>query len=117
VLRFQAVRNQEITFEDLIADLKKEDLAELTNELTEIIIGLILDCVDAHVGFVPNDPDAYDPYAEDEEDVDLAAADQGRGGTGGAHRCSCLYPGCLQRSGLCAHDTLGGEPDCRAHLV
>ena len=72
MLRFQAVRNQEITFEDLIADLKKEDLAELTNELTEIIIGLILDCVDAHVGFVPNDPDAYDPYAEDEEDVDLA---------------------------------------------
>ena len=72
MLEFQAVRDKEITFDELIAGLTKDDLARLTNEMFDTFLDLIRECVDADVQFVPDDPDAYDPYAEDEKDVDLA---------------------------------------------
>ena len=37
-----------------------------------MILDLIGECVDADVQFVPDDPDAYDPFAENEDDIDLA---------------------------------------------
>jgi hypothetical protein len=72
MLNFQAVRENKITFDELIAGLTKDDLVNLTNEMVDTIIELIQDCGDPDVFFVPEDPDAYDPFAEDEEDVDLA---------------------------------------------
>ncbi len=72
MLKFQAVRDKEITFDELIADLTKDDLARLTNEMFDTILELIRDCADVDVVFVPVDPDAHDPFAEDEEDIDLA---------------------------------------------
>jgi hypothetical protein len=72
MLKFQAVRDKEITFDELIADLTKDDLSRLTNEMFDTILDLIRNCTDTDVKFVPDDPDAYDPYAEDEKDVDLA---------------------------------------------
>ena len=72
MLNFEAVRNKELTFDELIAKLSKRDLATLTNEMVDTIQALIKDCEDSDVIFVPIDPDAYDPFAEDEEDVDLA---------------------------------------------
>jgi len=72
MLKFQAVRDKKITFDDLIVDLTKDDLARLTNEMIDTILDLIHDCVDVDVVFVPDDPDADDPFAKDEEDVDLA---------------------------------------------
>ena len=72
MLNFQAVRDKEITFDELIADLTKDNLANLTDGMFDAILSLIQDCVDADVRFVPDDPDAYDPFAEDEKDVDLA---------------------------------------------
>jgi len=71
LLNFQAVREKEISFNDLIAGLAKEDLVELTNEMIGTMLNLIQNCVDEDVTFVPKDPDAYDPFAIDEEDVDL----------------------------------------------
>jgi len=72
MLDFQAVRDKEITFDELIADLEKVDLALLTNEMINTILSLIRNSADEDVVFLPKDPDAYDPFAEDEGDVDLA---------------------------------------------
>lgn len=72
MLNFQGVRDKEITFDSLIADLTKEDLVQLTKEMTKTVLDLIVQCEDEDVRFVPDDPEAYDPYAEDEKDVDLA---------------------------------------------
>ena len=72
MLNFEAVREEKITYAELVADLTPDDLRDLTNEMVDTILDLIVDCVDADVVFVPDDPDAHDPYAENPEDVDLA---------------------------------------------
>ena len=72
MLDFEAVRNKEISLEAFVIDLHREDLVKLTNEMVDTILKLIYRCLDADVVFVPDDPDAYDPFAEDEEDIDLA---------------------------------------------
>ena len=72
MLNFKAVRDKEITFAELVADLTREDLRDLTNEMIDTILNLIADCADAEVFFEPLDPDAHDPFATRPEDVDLA---------------------------------------------
>lgn len=72
MLDFKAVRSGETTLNALVADLSKDDLQDLTNEMIDTVLDLITDCVDADVAFEPVDPEAHDPYAEREEDVDLA---------------------------------------------
>lgn len=72
MLNFEAVRNKEITFAELVAGLTSDDLGVLTNEMVDTMLGLIADCVDADVTFVPMDPDADDPFAATEEEVHLA---------------------------------------------
>jgi hypothetical protein len=63
VLNFQAFRNKEISFPELVAGLTRDDLRELTNEMIATILDQIAGCVDADVTFEPVDPQAYDPYA------------------------------------------------------
>jgi hypothetical protein len=72
MLDFTAVRKQEMTISELVADLSRDDLHHLTNEMIDTVLGLITDCVDEEVTFVPSDPDAHDPYAEKEDDIALA---------------------------------------------
>ncbi len=72
MLDFKAVRDEKITFAELVADLTRDDLHNLTHEIVDVILDLIADCVDADVTFVPTDPDANDPWAANPEDVDLA---------------------------------------------
>jgi hypothetical protein len=72
MLRFQAVRDDEITFDELVADLTRDDLRALTNEMIDTILGLIANCVDADVTFEPIDPEADDPYAPTPEEVNMA---------------------------------------------
>lgn len=72
MLNFQAVRDMEITFAELITDLRRDDLHDLTNEMVDTMLGLIADCVDADVIFEPFDPEAYDPFAATSEEVDLS---------------------------------------------
>ena len=72
MLDFKAVREGRISFADLVADLERDDLRDLTNEMVDTVLGLIADCVDADVAFPPEDPGAHDPYAATPEEVDLA---------------------------------------------
>ena len=71
-MNFHAVRNEEISFADLIAALKRDDLRDLTNEMVDTMLGLIAVCVDADVIFEPVDLEANDPFAEKPEEVNLA---------------------------------------------
>jgi len=72
MLSFQAVRDKEITFAELVTDLTRDDLRDLTNEMIDTMLGLIADCVDADVIFEPVDPQAHDSYAATPEEVNLA---------------------------------------------
>lgn len=72
MLDFSPVREKEITLNELAESLSRNDLHNLTIEMVETQLNLIRDCVDADVVFVPNDPDADDPFAERVEDIDLA---------------------------------------------
>jgi hypothetical protein len=72
MLDFTPVRNKELSMSRLVAGLTPDDLQRLTNEMVDTMLDLIQDCVDADVTFVPEDPEAYDPYAADEADVHLA---------------------------------------------
>ena len=71
-MNFQAVRDTEITFAKLIADLTRDELRDLTNEMIDTMLCLIAGCVDADVVFEPVDPEAHDPYAETVEEVCLS---------------------------------------------
>ena len=72
MLDFNAVRNKEKSWDELTADLSKDDLRDLTNEMVDTMLALIRDCTDADVLFEPDDPEAHDSYAADEKDIDLA---------------------------------------------
>ena len=54
------------------SELNPDDLARLTNEMIDQMLAMIAGCTDADVVFVPDDPGAYDEYAETADDVDLA---------------------------------------------
>ena len=71
MLDFQAVRDNEITFAGLVADLTRRDLATLTNEMINTILEMIMDCTDADVIFEPSDPEAHDPFAATPEEVNI----------------------------------------------
>ncbi|MEM7344312.1 MAG: DinB family protein [Chloroflexota bacterium] len=72
MLNFAAVRDKETTMGELCADLTINDLRDLTNEMTDTVLNLMTDCVDADVVFVPTDPDAHDAAADNPDDTDLA---------------------------------------------
>ena len=72
MLDFSVVFKKETTLAELTDGLAPSDLAALTNEVIDTIQGLIADCVDQDVTFVPNDPDAHDTYAASDEEADLA---------------------------------------------
>jgi hypothetical protein len=61
-----------MTWRQFTANLAKDDLRDLTNEMIATILGQIADCVDADVTFLPSDPDADDPFAVSEDEVRLA---------------------------------------------
>ena len=71
MLNFTAVRDGQITIGELVANLSRADLAALTDEMVDTILGLIADCVDADVTFEPVDPDADDPHAVTPEEVHM----------------------------------------------
>jgi hypothetical protein len=71
MLDFQAVRDNVLTLNELVADLGRDQLAELTNEMIDSILFLIADCEDDDITFEPIDPEAHDPYAETAEEVNM----------------------------------------------
>ena len=72
MLDFTAVRKKEMTIMELTADLTVDDLRQLTNEMIDYQLGMIVDCTDEDVTFLPSDPEAHDSFAAEEDDVDLA---------------------------------------------
>jgi hypothetical protein len=72
MLDFSLLEKKEVTISRLVADLTVDDLKQLTNEMIDRMLGMINQCEDFDVTFVPDDPEAYDPAAENEEDIDLA---------------------------------------------
>lgn len=56
----------------LVTDLTVNDLHRLTDEIVDKMLEMLGQCEDGDVTFVPDDPEAFDPAAEDEEDIDLA---------------------------------------------
>ena len=72
MLDFDDVRNKKTTFMRLVQELSIDDLRVFTNEMIDTQLALIADCVDADVTFVPQDPEADDPYAATPEEVNIA---------------------------------------------
>jgi hypothetical protein len=72
MLDFSPVRNNKMTFQQLVAGLTQVDLGRLTNEMIDAQLRLIAACLDCDVVFVPLDPDADDPYATTEAEKNLA---------------------------------------------
>lgn len=71
MLDFQAVHDQRITFDELVAELTINDLIDLTNEMIDTILDLIQECSDRDVVFEPEDPQANDPYAENPDEINM----------------------------------------------
>jgi len=72
MLNFQAFHDKQITYAELVAGLRKDDLVTLTDEMIHTTLALIAGCTDANVTFVPVDPRADDPYAATPEEVHMA---------------------------------------------
>jgi len=72
MLDFSAVRQKTKRIADLADGLTKEDLRSLTNEMIDTMMEMIAECVDADVILVPDDPEAFDPDAATEGEVDLS---------------------------------------------
>jgi hypothetical protein len=72
MLDFRPLRNKQATMAELVEGLTRDDLERLTHEMVDTVLDLISDCVDADVTFLPEDPEAYDPYAAEETEVHMA---------------------------------------------
>jgi hypothetical protein len=72
MLDFNLLEKKEVTIGRLVAGLTVDDLRQLTNEMIDTMLKMIDQCEDFDVTFVPDDPEAYDPAAANEEDIDLA---------------------------------------------
>ena len=72
MLDFAPVWDKEKSYSALAADLTVADLRRFTNDLIDHQLGLIANCTDADIVFVPEDPEAHDAYAGSEADTDLA---------------------------------------------
>jgi hypothetical protein len=71
MLDFGAIARKEKTMAELCGHLTIDELRDLTNEMADMVLGLIADCTDADVTFVPVDPEAQDDYAENADEVNL----------------------------------------------
>ena len=72
MLDFTPIYSQEMSMAEFAGRLDRSDLRSLTNEMIDAMQSLIAHCTDEDVIFVPEDPDAYDEFAEEEADLELA---------------------------------------------
>lgn len=72
MLDFKSVSSGEKSLDELLSGVGVAELRDLTNEFIDTMLGFLEGTTDADVTFQPTDPDADDPYAEDEDDRDLA---------------------------------------------
>ena len=67
MLDFTLVKNRSMTFSDMARDLTPADLRNLTNEMIDTMLSIVADATNEDVVFVPQDPNADDPYGIPEE--------------------------------------------------
>jgi hypothetical protein len=72
MLDFNPVRKKQITLNEISEGLTIKELKNLTEKMVDYQLQLIADCIDYDVTFIPEDLSAYDPYAENPEDISLA---------------------------------------------
>jgi hypothetical protein len=68
MLDFQPVREKQVSLQDLVRGLNKNDLRRELDAMYAEVERLIADCTDAEVTFIPTDNQADDPYAVDGEE-------------------------------------------------
>jgi len=68
MIDFSPITEQKMNWTRFAAQFTKQDLIDQTNHLTDTILELIAEANDDDVVFDPQDPDAYDPYAENPEE-------------------------------------------------
>jgi hypothetical protein len=69
---FTPVIQKQAKLSELTTNLSVDDLRSYTNEMIDMMQGLIADCTDADVTFEPIDPKADDKYAATEAEVHIA---------------------------------------------
>lgn len=67
MLDFTPVKNKTKTFSEFTQDITKADLRNLTNEMIDTMLSIVSDATDEDVLFVPQDPNADDPFGIPEE--------------------------------------------------
>ena len=71
MLDFTPVREKRISLGDLASGMTRANLRGLTNEMIDAQLKLIEGCIDADVIFVPQDPQADDPFAATPEELHM----------------------------------------------
>lgn len=69
MLDFTPVRERTTTLHQLTADLTRDELRRLTDEMIDTVLSLIAECTDADVVFMPHDPHAHDASAASSAEV------------------------------------------------
>ncbi len=72
MINFDPVRADMNAIAAIAEGLGAADMRALTNEMIDRMLELIEGCVDDDVVFVPHDPDAYDEWAESEEEIGIS---------------------------------------------
>ena len=67
MIDFTLVKNKTVTFSEMAQNLKATDFRNLTNEMIDTMLSIIADATDEDVVFVPQDPNADDPFGIPEE--------------------------------------------------
>ncbi len=68
MIDFTPITERKMNWTRFASQFTKDDLIEQTNTLTDTILEQITEANDADVVFDPEDPQAYDPYAESSEE-------------------------------------------------
>jgi uncharacterized damage-inducible protein DinB len=71
MLDFGPVYRKEMTYHQLGGGLRPPELRGLTNEIVDVMLGLIAGCEDADVTFVPVDPAPHDEFAATSQEIGL----------------------------------------------
>lgn len=67
MIDFSPLLKREVKSIDFARQLTLDDLRAVTNESIDTMLGIIADLGDADVTFIPDDPDAFDPHAPEDE--------------------------------------------------
>ena len=72
MLDFQALKEKQITLNQLIAGLGPADLERLTDEMVDDMLAVLAEAQDEDVSFLPDDPAALDRFASNPEEEKIA---------------------------------------------